>query len=160
MDDFQDLLLEGERIVWTGRPDRSLDNIRQRLRFRELLTLLIVLIIVVACHFYFGIATAVIALLATAVIMASGAIWLEPRDSSRFSNDSYIATDRRLIIKRDGEDHLVSDWRQLQAYDIRRIGKVTDIVLSFDCGASDFSRQTLYALTNSDSLIKLVHKLS
>lgn len=160
MDDLKGKLLDGEEALWTGRPDRSLEDFR-RVRFaRELVALTVGIAVICISYFTFGAMAAVAIFLATAVVLFSGAIPLLPRDSSPFSDDTYVATNHRMIIKRKGEDFFVADWSRLQAYDVRKIGKVEDVVLSFDFGSPNYIRHTLYALPNADSLLKLIHKTS
>ena len=74
----------------------------------------------------------------------------------RFRDRMYAVTNKRLLVLRDEGELISADWSKLQAYDVRMVGKTSEITLSFENQAPNFQRITLHALPSMKEFESLI----
>lgn len=156
MDDFNNILVDGEQIVWSGRPTWGREKSRfAYLRGKIISSLFLIAFLTGSLEFARsennGVAIAFLIFAGFAALF----LFSQSPSSSRRRDKHYLMTDRRILVLRERPEERVSfSISAITALNLAANGGVRDVTLRTGDGEADFV--TLYALEDAAKFEKLL----
>ena len=156
MEDFKNILLEGEEVLWSAKPDWALAKPWWRYWTRRWVAFLFATAFFVAAYFFIKESSEAGGIISSIFgVFAFSLMFVRSPEEARNKDEGYAVTNIRLIIIREGGfERYSAALSALTAFQARKNGKVTDLTIRTGAGEDDYV--TLFALTDSAAAEALI----